>query len=99
MTRNSDCEKLDVYLAGDLSGGEVVRYESHVEECTACREAVDEQQWVEELLQSPARIQIECPPATILDSFHLSVAPRRRRVMQAAFSVAGAAVGLIPVRL
>jgi anti-sigma factor RsiW len=96
MIRNSDCEKLDAYLAGDLSGSELVRFESHVAECTACRKAIDEQQWIEDLLQSPARIQLERTPATILDSVHVSLA-QRRRVLQAACGLAAAAVLLIAV--
>jgi predicted anti-sigma-YlaC factor YlaD len=96
MTRSSDCEKLDPYLAGDLSGGEVVHFESHVEECTACRDTIDEQQWIEDLLQSPARIQLERTPATILDSVHVSLA-HRRRMLQAACGFAAAAVLLIAV--
>jgi anti-sigma factor RsiW len=97
MTRISDCEKLDAYLAGDLSDSEFIHFESHVEECTACREAIDEHQWIENLLQSPARIQLERPPTIIVDSVHLSVAHRRRRVLQAACGLAAAAVLLIAV--
>jgi anti-sigma factor RsiW len=97
MTRNSDCEKLDAYLTGDLSGSEVMRFESHVKECAACCEEIDEQQWIEDLLQSPARIQLERPPATIVDSVHVSLAQHRRRVLQVACGLASAAVLLIAI--
>ena len=92
MTTNSDCNKLDAYLADDLPVDEALRFESHFEECGACREAIDEQNWVDRLLQSPVRI-----PATILDSFHPSLSHRRRRVWQAACGLAAAAVLIIAV--
>jgi anti-sigma factor RsiW len=95
MTINSDCNKLDAYLADDLPAGEALRFESHLEECGACREAIDEQRWVDSLLQSPVRIQIERAPAELLDSFHSSLPQRRRHVVQAACGLAAAAVLVI----
>lgn len=95
MTNNNDCNKLDAYLADDLPASEALRFESHLEACSACREAIDEQNWVDSLLQSPARIQIEFTPTTILDSVRPSVAHRGRRILQAVYAFAAAAVLLI----
>jgi anti-sigma factor RsiW len=96
MIHNSDCNKLDAYLGGDLSADDVSRFESHLEVCGGCREAVDEQQWIDDLLQSPARMQIEPTPAASLDSFRIAPA-RRRRALQAACGLAAAAALLVAV--
>jgi anti-sigma factor RsiW len=95
MTQNIDCNKLDAYLADDLPVDDALRFESHLEECGACREATDEQHWVDSLLQSPVRIQLERTPATILDLLRSSQSYRRRHVWQAACGLAAAAVFLI----
>ena len=97
MTQNTDCNKLDAYLADDLSVDDARRFESHLEACSACREAIDEQNWIDSLLQSPARIQIERTPAAILDSFHSSLSQRRHRVWQTACGLAAAAVLVVAV--
>jgi anti-sigma factor RsiW len=99
MNLNSNCNNLDAYLSDDLSGDELANFEVHVEECPTCRNAVDQQQWIDDLLQSPERVQLERPSVTILDSFRGSVAQRRRRVMQAACSLAAAATLLVAVGL
>jgi anti-sigma factor RsiW len=95
MTQNIDCNKLDAYLAEDLPADDVFRFESHLEECGACREALDEQHWVDSLLQSHLRIQLERTPATVLDSLRSSQSNRRRHLWQAACGLAAAAVFLI----
>ena len=99
MNSNSNCNNLDAYLSDDLSGDERAIFESHLEECATCRDAVDEQQWIDDLLQSPERTQLERPSATILDSFRVSIAQRRRRVVQATCGLAAAATLLIAVGL
>jgi len=91
MTENTDCNKLDAYLADDLLVDDARRFESHLEVCSTCREAIDEQNWIDSLLQSPERIQIERTPPAILDSFHISVS-QHRRVWQTACVFATAAV-------
>ena len=65
MSMNSKCNNLDAYLRDDLSVDERAAFESHLEECDACREAMDQQQWIDGLLQSPTRIQLERPSVTI----------------------------------
>lgn len=99
MSVNDTCNNLDAYLADDLPRSERAAFESHLDVCPACRDAADQQQWIDVLLQSPARLQLERPPGSILDSFQVSVAQRRRRVVQAACGLAAAAVLLIAVGL
>ncbi len=74
-------------------------FESHVEGCPACRDALDRQRWIDELLHSPERIQLEQPLAAIVDILRASVAQRRRRALQAAGGLAAAATVLIAVGL
>lgn len=97
MTQNTDCNKLDAYLADDLSVDDARHFESHLEECSTCREAIDEQHWVDSLLQSPVRLEIERTSATILESVRPSVAHRDRRTFRAAYGFAAAAVLLIGI--
>jgi Putative zinc-finger len=99
MIQNSNCNNLDAYLSGDLSGDERAAFESHIDGCATCRDAVAQQHWINDLLQSPERIQLERPSATILDPFRVSVAQRRRHVMRAACGLAAAATLLITVGL
>jgi anti-sigma factor RsiW len=91
----SDCDKYDAYLNGDLTVDDVARFKSHMESCAGCREVVDEQRWIDGLLHSPIRLQLEHPPAAILDSIRISLAHRRHRIFQAACGLATAAVLLI----
>jgi anti-sigma factor RsiW len=87
-----DCEQLDAYLLGDLPSGEAARFESHLEVCSACREAIDEHRWIDGLLQSPARTQLEPVPQKIVDSVRTVAAryDRRRRILTYAFATAAA---------
>jgi predicted anti-sigma-YlaC factor YlaD len=96
MTRNNDCNQLDAYLTDDLSVDDARRFESHLKECSTCREAIDEQNWIDNLLRSPVRTQIERAPATIRDSFRSSLSGRRR-VLQVACGLAAAAVLVVAV--
>ena len=44
--------------------GEAARFAAHLDDCPTCREAVDEQQWIDGLLR--ARIaQLETPPPAV----------------------------------
>ncbi len=96
MTPHNDCHQLDAYLAGDLPANDADRYELHLETCAECREAVDEQKWIDSLLQSPTRIQLERVPTEILESFRSSLPPRRQ-TWQAACGLATAAALVIAV--
>lgn len=95
MTQNIDCNKLDAYLADDLSVDDALRFESHVEECGACHQAVDEQHWVDSLLESPLRTQLERTPATLL--VRSSLSRRRRHLWPSACGLAAAAVLVIAI--
>jgi anti-sigma factor RsiW len=99
MNSPGNCHNLDAYLLNDLLGDERATFESHLEECPPCSDVVEQQQWIDDLLHSGARIELERPSATIFDSFCVSLAQRRRRVTQATCGLAAAATLLVAVGL
>jgi hypothetical protein len=87
MTNMSDnlCSRLDEYLDGGLSWRGHAEFVSHLVDCAACREAVDEQQWIDALLRSDKAAALEAPPGPA------SIPIRgkyRRRVLAAAVAAA-----------
>jgi anti-sigma factor RsiW len=99
MNLHSNCNNLDSYLSDDLPVDQRAIFESHLDTCSECRDAVDQQLWIDGLLQSPVRIELEQPTVTIRGAFHSSLAQRRRRVIRAACGLAAAATLLIAVGL
>jgi anti-sigma factor RsiW len=95
MTANNECDNLDAFLSDELGAGAAARFEAHLTACDACREAIDEQRWIDALLRSSATLQDERVPNTVLESFRTRVARRRRRVTLAAFGVAAAAMVVV----
>ncbi len=76
---NHECDNLDAFLLGDLGGDAAERFARHLDECAACREAVDQQRWLDEVLQSPVRAESEPVPEGIVDAVRVSIGRRRRR--------------------
>jgi Putative zinc-finger len=94
----NDCQNLDAYLDGELTPGEGARFAAHLTDCPACREAVDEQQWIDGLLRAPAIAQRETSPPALVESFRRAIARRLRYSRLAAGgAVAAAAVLLVAV--
>lgn len=87
-----DCDNLDAYLAGELLADGASCFEAHLPACDNCRTAVDEQRWIDELLQSPMSAALEAPPADVLPSFRSAVERRRQRHFVVAGLAAAAAV-------
>ncbi len=87
------CGRIDAYLDGELLAAERGAFEIHLDQCAACREAVDEQGWIDSLLRSDAAAEIEAPRTLVLR-------PRPRGkwlVAAAAAAVAAAAASLLPL--
>jgi hypothetical protein len=79
---DNDCRQLDAYLDMQLSGDERCAFVEHMSTCAACREAVDEQRWIDELLRSDEATAIEAAPVLPVNT--IRVGPRRRWLVAAA---------------
>lgn len=86
------CTSLDAYLADDLSAEEGARFGAHLQQCDACRDAVDQQQWIDSLLTSPLVGELESPPPALLDCGRVTLQPSRRlaHVVACIFAAAAA---------
>jgi len=67
-----DCDNLDDYLAGDLHGDAAERFRTHLGECEACRDAEIQQRWIDGLLTSPERFQLEPSPRALVESISIA---------------------------
>lgn len=90
------CDNLDAYLTGELSTDAATCFEVHLAACDDCRTALDQQRWIDELLQSPMSAELEAPPAAVRLSFHTAAMQRRQRQFVAR-GLAAAAVVIIAV--
>jgi anti-sigma factor RsiW len=59
------CERIDSYFDGELTAQDAARFELHLSCCARCRAAVDQQRWLDELLQSDDAALLEMAPAMI----------------------------------
>lgn len=92
---NAPCENLDAYLADDLLVDAAAAFEEHLECCDECRDAVAEQGWIEALLRSPERLEVEAAPRHLVETTKLQVAGgarQRRRWAAGAFAAAASVV-------
>lgn len=87
----SSCDNLDAFLLGDLGRDEAAHFERHLGTCSACREAIDGQRWIDGLLQWPARADLEPAPEAIVKSIQVSIDRRRKRQRTAVGGLAVAA--------
>ena len=90
---NEYCSNLDSYLLGELSPADEVAFAEHIDSCEECREAVEEQQWIDDLLEASTRLESEVPPPRIVSELRVSVARResfRRRAVGIALATAAA---------
>src|SRR5262249_33281302 len=88
---NDHCSNLDNYLLGDLSPADAVAFAEHLAGCEECREAVDQQRWIDGLLQSTSQLKTQIPPSHIADELRVIVAGReslRKRVITVVLAVA-----------
>ena len=86
-----DCSHLDAFLLGDLDSAAASRFNAHLNQCETCRDAVEEQRWIDGLLTSPIGSELESPPERLIDTFHQTVDSRRRRTRLVACVFATAA--------
>jgi anti-sigma factor RsiW len=90
---NEYCSNLDDYLHGDLSPADAVAFAEHIDGCEECREAVEEQHWIDDLLQASSRLETQVPPPQIVSELRAVVARResfRRSTLRFALATAAA---------
>src|SRR5205809_939416 len=87
-----ECENFDAYLAEDLPAKGELNFERHLPHCDACRDAIERQRWIDDLLQSPARLQVEPIPIHLIEVARASAARRHSRARFAACGLAAAAM-------
>src|SRR3954454_23941799 len=93
-----ECQQFDSYLAGNLSAEQAHGFQLHLLECELCRREIHLQQWIDGLLQSPVRLQLEPAPLKLTSATQLPTPQRRRRVALAACAIAASlfiAIGLV----
>jgi anti-sigma factor RsiW len=88
ISKGAVCAQLDDYLNGDLDELEAVRFTRHLSACSACSDEVDQQRWINELLQSDTASQREAAPAFFLR-------PSRLSRWQAGLTVAAIVCGVV----
>jgi hypothetical protein len=94
---HADCENLDDFLADGLQAAAASDFIAHLDRCERCREAVDEQQWIDGLLRSPLAVKLEAPPNWIWERVTTRLARRRQNVKFLACGLAAAAAVVIAV--
>jgi hypothetical protein len=97
MPFNPDCDRLDAFLSDALSSEEAAQFAAHVSLCGECREAIDQQRWIDELLQSPITAGREAPPAALAGAVRTAINRPRQRAGLIAGAIAAAAALTIAV--
>jgi hypothetical protein len=92
-----ECNSLDAYLADDLSRDDRVFFERHLANCESCRDVIDQQNWIDSMLRSPLRSQLEPVPSHLVKPSRTARTPRRHRALVAACGLATAAALLIAI--
>jgi Putative zinc-finger len=93
---STECEYLDAFLDGDLSSEVRDLYEAHLHLCEACREAVNQQRWIDDLLSSPERLVIQPIPVALSRAVRNAMS-HRRKARLVACGLAAAAVLVVAV--
>jgi hypothetical protein len=96
MSQNP-CDNLDSFLAEDLPPEIASHFTAHLDECESCREALDQQRWIDGLLRSRHSADLEAPPAALMEHVHQSRLQRRRRLQLIAYGIAAAATLVIAI--
>jgi anti-sigma factor RsiW len=94
---SSACENLDAFLGGELLPAGDERFKAHLDECDACRDAVDQQRWIDELLRSPLAAQFESPSQDLTVSLRAPGGRRARYARAVACGLAAAAALVVAV--
>jgi anti-sigma factor RsiW len=88
----SDCDHLDDFLSGDLPDSKAGRFTAHLASCEHCRAEVDEERWIERLLQSSERLELESPSPALLEDIRSTLTKSRQHAGVLAYGLAAAVV-------
>jgi hypothetical protein len=88
---HDSCSNLDAFLLDDLPAEAALRFTAHLHQCDSCRDAIDQQRWIDGLLVSPVCRELESTPGALIDSFCTPKLSRRRRARFVACAFATAA--------
>lgn len=94
---SADCDNLDDYLAADLPADDATRFAVHLECCDDCRDAIDQQQWIDGLLRDSADNDSELPPDDVLVTLRVAIDRQRGRTKRFGFALAAAAMLVVAV--
>ncbi len=75
---HSNCSNLDSFLLDDLPVEVALHFTAHLHECDSCRDAIDQQRWIDGLLTSPVCRELESPRGSLIESLRTTIVPRRR---------------------
>jgi anti-sigma factor RsiW len=92
---NLECEYLDDYLADELSPEAASQFVRHLDACDECRHAMDEQRWIDKLLQSDVGASLESAPAPLVESILAAAVVhdrRRANLVTGSFAAVAAAI-------
>jgi len=96
MKRSSEdlCERLDDFLDGDLPPQEAAEFDAHLSGCAACRDAVQQQHWIDGLLSSREAAELQALPTPPVLPVRKQA---RKRVLIVAMAAAAACVAALPL--
>jgi hypothetical protein len=86
------CTNLDAYLADDLPVEAAESFVSHLPSCEECRAAIAEQRWIDQLLRSPVRLDVEPVLDRLMSSVRAAAAQQGHTRQRYAYFTAAAAV-------
>jgi predicted anti-sigma-YlaC factor YlaD len=86
-----ECDMLDAYLSGDLPADAAKLFTQHLKQCESCREAVEQQHWIENQLRSNVVASLEPVPPDLCNTLRKSITQRRQTAHRIACGLAAAA--------
>ena len=87
-----ECERLEAYLDGDSSKQDDEQFATHLANCAACRSAVEQQQWLDNILRNS--VSATTTPAEALAGIDRAITRTRRITRRRRRRLAGSLAAL-----
>jgi anti-sigma factor RsiW len=94
---NRICDKLDAYLLKELPPDDTAQFAAHLSHCCECRDAVEEQWWIDRLLRAGLASKVESPAEHILRSLRARIGKQRQRIGALVCGLVAAAMAFVAV--